>query len=149
MRCLTLWQPWATLVALGLKKLETRPNGFGYRGLVAIHSSKVSPKWARELLLQEPFASALKDCPTLPCGVVLAVSELVDDITIPEWRGRPERVRDGGVWFPPDEPERSFGDFTPGRHALVLSNTRASPTPIPARGMQGLWNWTPPDGFSL
>jgi hypothetical protein len=38
MRCLTLTQPWATLVAVGAKQVETRNWSTRYRGRLAIHS---------------------------------------------------------------------------------------------------------------
>ena len=40
MRILTLWQPWASLVALGLKQNETRSWFTRYRGPIAIHAAK-------------------------------------------------------------------------------------------------------------
>jgi hypothetical protein len=40
MKALTLWQPWATAIALGLKHYETRTWFVGYRGDLAIHAAK-------------------------------------------------------------------------------------------------------------
>ena len=43
------------------------------------------------------------------------------------------------------EKERLLGDWTPGRFAWefeVVKSLQAEP--IPARGMQGLWEWEPP-----
>lgn len=39
MKALTLWQPWATLVALGVKTIETRSWSTSYRGPLAIHAA--------------------------------------------------------------------------------------------------------------
>lgn len=39
-KAITLRQPWATLVALGLKHYETRDWGTNYRGRVLIHAAK-------------------------------------------------------------------------------------------------------------
>ena len=44
-----------------------------------------------------------------------------------------------------DETERLLGDYSPGRFAWVLKNPRKLPTPIPARGQLGFWEWTPPE----
>jgi hypothetical protein len=52
-------------------------------------------------------------------------------------------------WIPPNEPERSFGDYTPGRFAWILADVKPLATPIPARGSLGLWEWTPPIAISL
>lgn len=43
MRALTLHQPWATLVAIGAKRIETRSWHTAYRGLVAIHAGRHRP----------------------------------------------------------------------------------------------------------
>lgn len=43
MRALTLWQPWATLVALGVKTIETRSWGTSYRGPLLIHAARRLP----------------------------------------------------------------------------------------------------------
>lgn len=39
MRALTLWQPWASLIALGAKTIETRSWSTKYRGPIAIHAA--------------------------------------------------------------------------------------------------------------
>ena len=40
MKALTLHQPWATLVAIGAKTIETRGRRTSYRGPLAIHASR-------------------------------------------------------------------------------------------------------------
>ena len=47
MKVLTLFQPWATLVILGEKKIETRSWKTNYRGEIAIHAGK---KWIKVYL---------------------------------------------------------------------------------------------------
>jgi hypothetical protein len=37
--------------------------------------------------------------------------------------------------------ERPFGDFAPGRFALLLDEVVKFDEPIPAKGKQGLWTW--------
>lgn len=39
--------------------------------------------------------------------------------------------------------ERAFGDFSPDRFAWTLEDVERFAEPIPARGGQGLWTWTP------
>ncbi len=39
MKALTVWQPWATLVAIGAKRIETRSWSTSYRGPLAIHAA--------------------------------------------------------------------------------------------------------------
>ncbi|KXG09931.1 hypothetical protein AT864_01491 [Anoxybacillus sp. P3H1B] len=40
MKAITIKQPWATLIALGEKKFETRSWKTNYRGKIAIHAGK-------------------------------------------------------------------------------------------------------------
>lgn len=133
---LTLRQPWASLVALGAKRVETRSWRTSYRGWLAIHSAKTFPTAERLLCEQEPFCTALLQDTTLdptrplaaqlPRGCVLAVTWL--DSCLPM-----------EIIELPDEPERSFGDYAPGRYAWYLSRVyRLTPT-VPARGALGLW----------
>lgn len=41
-RALSLWQPWASLIAVGAKAVETRGWSTPYRGLLAIHAAKTT-----------------------------------------------------------------------------------------------------------
>ncbi len=81
MKVLTLTQPWATLVAEGAKKIETRSWETLYRGPLAIHAAKGYPD--RGLRFDEPFYSALwragikPDMP-IPTGAIIAVCNLID-----------------------------------------------------------------------
>lgn len=132
MRGLTLTQPWATLMALGDKKLETRSWATSYRGPVAIHAAKGFPKWAQAICLGEPFKTLLAlhgylVTQPLPLGAIVAV-ETLSDICSTE-----EVVR--GI----SEQERALGDYTPGRYAWVFEGMRAVLEPIPWKGMLGLW----------
>lgn len=151
MKCLSVLQPYASLIALAghpdpevrrlAKKFETRSWPTKYRGTLAIHASKGFPKWARELCGQDPFKSALakakyETCSKLPLGAIVAICRLVDCRLI---------TADNA----PPEPERSFGDYTPGRFAWILEDVKSLPEPVPVKGMLGLWEWTPPEGVII
>jgi activating signal cointegrator 1 len=43
MKAITIRQPWATLIALGVKTIETRGRKVNYRGPLAIHAAKKIP----------------------------------------------------------------------------------------------------------
>lgn len=48
MRALSLWQPWASLIALGVKTIETRGWSTKYRGPLLIHAAKRAPdRWVQ------------------------------------------------------------------------------------------------------
>ncbi len=131
MKALTLRQPWAALVARGAKRIETRSWKTAYRGPLAIHASTSMTVAEKRLLHREPFAREMGNC-SLPLGTVIAIVELVEV----------EEITADNV---PDEPERSFGDYTPGRYAWRLTNVRQLTRPIPAKGALGLWEWDAPD----
>ena len=133
MKTLTLTQPWATLMAIGAKRIETRSWHTAYRGPLSIHAAKGFPRNAIELCREEPYVSALvaagvRTPDALPRGAIIAVVDLVDCLEISH-----------GFQMPP-EPERSFGDFSRGRCAWVMSNVVWKLlTPLPCKGRLGLW----------
>jgi len=43
----------------------------------------------------------------------------------------------------PYEHEADFGDFSAGRYGFVLSHVRRLSTPVPARGLLGVWDVPP------
>lgn len=139
MKALSLWQPWATLIALGEKRIETRSWTTTYRGTLAIHASQKMTREMKLLCEREPFADALDHVfaagDELPLGAIVAVCELRAVLQVPSATHVQTMVG-----LPPPEPERSFGDYTPGRFAWMLENIRRLQEPIPCRGSQGLWD---------
>ena len=124
MKAITLHQPWATLIALGLKTMETRSWSTKYRGPIAIHAGKTIDHEVAEYLAER------MGCADLPTGAVIATATLAKVLTTgPALWG----------WLPDDEAE--YGDFSPGRFAWALEDVQVLPEPIPARGQQGLWHW--------
>ena len=85
-KVLSLTQPWASLVAIGMKKIETRKWATSYRGKLLIHAAAgLGPvggiRELYELCECEPFHSALRgqDLPhMLPRGAIVAVCRLAD-----------------------------------------------------------------------
>ncbi len=158
MKGLSLWQPYATFVAVGAKRYETRSWSTSYHGPLAIQAAKNFPEeYRRMLAMQEPFHSTFirasyrigpLKAPEkwIPLGAIVAVCDLVDCLRIPEpylpttWTIERANGSPLIVTLPPSEPERSFGNYEAGRFAWVLDNIRALPQPIPCRGGQRLWN---------
>lgn len=135
MKALTLTQPWATLVALGAKQIETRSWYTNYRGPLAIHAAKRFPGWAQELMEEEPFSKYLSlwKAKDLPRGEVIAVCTLTSVVSTD--RLRPLFVS-GGL----SQEEYEFGDYSTGRYGWYLRDIIALTDPMPARGALGLWN---------
>lgn len=154
MKVLSLWQPWATLVVIGAKAFETRgwrpPQGvIGQR--IAIHATKSEDGAARRLCMAEPFLSALRlvygddyqgDDRALPRGVILGSVLLVSAKPTEEVRSWLSKMDRG-------KRELQFGNYSDGRVAWRLDARRVLNEPIPAKGMQRLWNWDPPGGMAL
>jgi hypothetical protein len=136
MKALTLTQPWATLVSVGAKQIETRSWSTNYRGRIAIHAAKGFPRNAQNLCLMRPFSDALYTLGDLPRGAIIATAELWDIKHI--LRELPGFC--GEQCLPPPEPERSFGDYAQGRYAWYLRDVKAI-EPIPVKGALGLWEW--------
>jgi hypothetical protein len=135
-KALTLWEPWATLVAVGVKRWETRSWPTTYRGPLAIHASKGG--WLKRILGVEPLPD-LEDLRRLlhrhdlvtadqfRPGCVVAVVDLVDCLR--------------SEWAVPTGDERACGDFAGGRFAWRLENVRRLDPAVPAAGARGLWDW--------
>lgn len=131
MKALSLKQPWASLVAIEAKTIETRSWFTNYRGPVAIHASR-SWTWTQRHICDRPeFRNALRCCQALPLGCIICIAELVDCTVITR-----ETI--------PPEPENLFGDYRPGRYAWRLANIRRLGPALSAPGKLGLWEWTIP-----
>jgi hypothetical protein len=139
MDAISLWQPWATLIAIGAKQYETRhwrppPALIGKR--IAIAATKTQPEGAAEIADDDgPIARALAaagiDPHALPAAAVVATARLLDV------------YRTETVAFAMSGNERAFGNFAPGRFAWRLDELERIEPPIACRGAQGLWQWDP------
>lgn len=140
MKAITIWQPYASLIMLGLKTFETRSWGTNYRGPLIIHAAK---KWDEERerdcvrvmnLLQDSTFSlhslgeAQLNLFYLPMGDTLGKALGVVDLVACR------HTIDGGHTF-----ENSVGHFGPCRFGWKCSDPRIFREPIPCNGKQGLW----------
>lgn len=151
MKAITITQPWATLIAQGHKRIETRSWSTTYRGPLAIHAGKNLPSWVADFVRGEPeFTTVLGDLfdpgkralGDLPRGFIVATCQLVAVKFIPlhdkgwDWIGPTGRR----FHYPVTDRELAFGDFTVGRYAWLLDDVRPLEKPFPARGALGLWD---------
>ncbi len=139
MKALTLTQPWATLVAIGAKCIETRSWRTSYRGPLAIHAAKGFPRWAKDTCNEPEFARELGPLP-LPLGMVIATCRLISCIPTRELQENRVIDFDDFIEFYLDDRERAFGDYSVGRWAWLLANVQPC-EPIAAAGSLGLWDW--------
>jgi hypothetical protein len=152
MKAITLWQPWDSLWAYGIKQFETRSWATTYRGPIAIHAAKKDPvSIMRTLPIEEQRAilEALYKAlnvtggilKKLPLGKVIATAELVGCYGMYRDMFGDICIRTENGIYTPDKEEKDLGDWTPGRYAWEIKNIKLLPEPIPAKGMQRIWNW--------
>lgn len=148
MKAISLHQPWASLIMLGAKRVETRswqPPAALIGERIAIHAAKRID----ECVLEPPFSDLIRDpARDAPVGVLLG-SVLLE--------GAWQLERSGDVMLVTHEYHRTnpheskatpvyddvgiaaelvFGDFTIGRWAWGLSEVRKLNEPVPFSGGQ-------------
>ena len=169
MKIITLWQPWASLIAYGLKRYETRSWPTTYRGPLLIHAAKrpfVSADGAKTVCASgwAAYQDAMTYCHPddwkempfahqLPLGTVVAVADLAGCYEMRTTHGHRTEFLDSlriDNRFIEDQSdlERSVGNWQKGRYAWALSNVQRLVEPIPWRGSQGLRD-APPELQSL
>jgi hypothetical protein len=153
MKAISLWQPWASAIALGSKRVETRSWGTKYRGPIAIHAAKrlkinelihyhscwnwqgamhgLDWTWGKDERV--PF--------NLPLGAIVATAHLTDcrhseTFTV----GELETPRIGPKGESYRWTEGQMGDFGLGRFGWVLADIRPLAEPVPFKGAQGFFN---------
>lgn len=155
MKAITIRQPWASLIAAGVKTIETRSWSTRYRGPLAIHAG--GALYQREIC--EEFAEHLgSKWPILPLGAVVATCTLADVVPIMDGLGTADGqlprvanvVAEGRglrlmrpFTYPSEDitDQLPFGDFTPGRYAWLLTDVQPIDPPVPVKGRQGMWDW--------
>jgi len=151
MKAITIYQPRASLVAIGAKQYETRSWQTEYRGPIAIHAGlKLINSFPYEFI--ERAYEALKrrlmgftHFHELPRGAIIATAELMACHRIVEEPNQhPHYKAKIGIKvydIVASADERLFGDWQSGRYAWKLDNVQMLSEPVPARGKQGLWEW--------
>lgn len=145
LKALTIKQPWATLIALGEKKIETRSWKTSYRGPLFIHAGKSIED---SICHEKPFITVLNNhdiilARDLPTGAIIAKANLVNCVKMAEWvlddnyMAICSLLENGQVV---KDNELEFGDYTPGRYAWILEDVEII-KPIPAKGQLSLWNF--------
>lgn len=152
---ISLWNPWALFVILGLKRFETRSWGGAktmtslmrsrevkYRGTLGIHAAKRwtdQERWTlRQLALDfnlsvdkdSPWGRLWHHDPTL-FGVLLGTVNLVD-------------IHPTETMIHMTRMERALGNYEYNRFAWELRDPVVFQNPIPMIGHQGMWTWDMP-----
>lgn len=132
-KVITIRQPWAALIMLGIKNIENRTWSTTYRGRLVIHSSA--------LVNDVEWMSARYTCRRLgvkfPDGDMLLgkTGELLGTVTLSNILPALNVGETGADW----QVEANYG--------WVLENPKPFPITIPVRGKLGLWNM--PDDLQI
>lgn len=115
MRALTMWQPWASLLVRGVKRVETRGWDTRHRGWLLVHA-------AQRRMDAEELEQISGGCRAL-------------GLPEPGFKGLPYGALVGAVWLDNTwqfESERGdpFGDWTPGRYGWRCTHGVEFSTPI-------------------
>ena len=122
MKALTICQPYADMILKGEKPIENRTWPTPYRGPLAIHAGK-----SRAWLENDDEAKR----PIMAFGAVVATVRLVDCVRV-------EQLPD----------ELATNVHANGPWCWILEDVTPVVPPVPARGAQGLWEWTPTEDRS-
>ena len=141
MKAFSLWQPWASAIAAGLKTIETRSWGTSYRGPLAIHAAKRFTSAEFELwsiLAKRPATLpafrliGVNGATDLPLGAIVATCEIYGCVSTNDAPPFVHRCA-------PNEME--WGNFSPNRYAWMLRNVQPIISGDPCVGHQGFWEW--------
>lgn len=141
-KTISLWEPWATAMALMLKTIETRHWDTSYRGPLAIHAAqrlmdapeKLEPELVAEIRAHKLFEKC--NYGKIVCIVDLFDIRRTDHIV--------KSLSRGGTFA---HPEFIWGNYKPGRFGWMTRKCFPLAEPIAAKGKQGLWNWDTPKEF--
>ena len=138
MKAISLWQPWASAIANGVKTIETRHWRTDYLGPIAIHAAqKRSGEMAAifdglmhdHMEILKAFVAAKESVYRhLPFGAIVATARI-------------QAVGDIEFFANSVSPvEKALGNYSPGRFGWLLTDIKKLETPVPCIGHQGFFN---------
>lgn len=153
MKAISLWEPWATSMAMGLKGIETRGWETAYRGPLLICASQkrdvegavLWEKLRKERILPDGAPSYA----SLPFGRAVAVVDLVavvrTEFLVQSNSDEAKALRlefFGEEWITSKcpKPEALLGNYQPGRFAWVTRNLRPLKSQRAVKGRQKLFD---------
>lgn len=146
MKVISLLQPWATLVVIGAKKIETRSWNTKYRGPLLIHAS-LGKKSAKELCSSpgvDPFNQFIRHWTDLPFGAIIGQVHLestfkTEDADVFFYENDSFYGGHASVWDKNVKKEKAFGDYSEGRYGWELLEPVKFNIPVSAKGQLGIW----------
>lgn len=151
MYAITLHQPWASLIALGIKTVETRSWPAPVRLLernIAVHAAKLVVREPGPAIDEAIVARMGEDWRSvIPAGMVVATATLaglarVERVNLVEEYATHEPGTEAGCAVGKGKSRIDpWGDFSSGRWLWFLTEVRPLPEPVPAIGRQTFWRW--------
>lgn len=152
MKVLSILQPWASLIVMGPKRIETRSWATKYRGPLLIHASA---RWSGKqnsiccdyrgdnvfypALTAAGFTGGRSGHKCgLPLGSIIGQVNLVDVVPTSHILHNMDLEKSAAR---ASVHEEAFGDYSPGRYGWLLSDPIIFDKPIPAKGRLGLWEY--------
>ena len=130
MKVLSLIEPFATLILIGKKRIETRSYKTSYRGKLYIHASMT--KMALEDINDKELMSLVSNS-ELNQGKIVCKCNLVDCIYMSkEYVDQMKKE---------NHQEYICGDYKEGRYAWVLEDIIPLKEKMRAKGKLGIWNY--------
>jgi len=150
MRALSLWQPWATLIAIGAKRIETRkwkpPMERGCSLQLAIHAAACwtghQQRIASQGLFQRELARSgldtthikrIQEGNPVPAAQCIPLGAIVAVAYVHGW----EYTEAAEIFL--TQEELAFGNYAPGRFAWLLGDVRPLAFPVACKGRQGIF----------
>ncbi len=135
MYVLSLMQPWASLIVMGVKTIETRRWQTPHRGPLLIHASQ--RKAGALVALEPPIAKHISDFAALPFGCIVGQVMLVDIVPVASLHLTKTELAQQSLEL------NAFGeDEDLNRYAWLLEEAVSFTQPIPARGHLHLWQFS-------
>ena len=141
MKAISLLQPWAQLVVIGAKQIETRSWNTKYRGELLIHAS-ANKRQAINFAQDQPFDNYIKHWSDLPFGAIVGKVNLIATAPTNHFLSiMRDHIRSGWAAQINVEEELSFGDFSLNRYGWLLQNPVKFEKPIPYKGALSIWEF--------
>jgi len=115
MKAISLKQPWASLIAIGRKTIETRTWATNYRGKLLIVASKTFDK-------NYPLKNFAEIFYQVPLGKAVAIVNLIDCRLMKK-----------------EDEEKAMCSCSSGRYAWILSDIKSTES-FPVKGQLGLYD---------
>lgn len=132
MKALSILQPWAQVLALGIKKCETRSWATTYRGPFLIHAGMKFSQEQKKILRSEEFNNYAPHITAFPRGFIIGAACITNCMPARDWKANSiaeDRLR-----------EHILGDTMDGRFVWEITHPVLFERPFPYKGQLQFFN---------